>query len=286
MTSPQILLLFVIMGGLIAYLGDWLGRRMGKKRLRIGKLRPRHTATFFTVLMGMLIPLATTYGIVTQSAAVRQWIVQGPELVREKQELEAEIETNQISVARLENQAAERQEQLSSIQAMHRQAAKARDTAVTERNEERKRLESARREIASAERREAQVNRRVEALRSSEKTLQSNVEELREELKTSRESLASAKLESTRLYQETEGLKQNSIELTRQISELEAERDRQSKRAEDARRDANEYEARAQQNFDRILDLRRTISDLEGSLIGAAEGIEAVRTSSVVYRKD
>ena len=84
------------MGGLIAYLGDWLGRKMGKKRLRIGGLRPRHTATFFTVLMGMLIPLATTYGLVTQSAAVRQWIVEGPELAREKQRLETQIETNQV----------------------------------------------------------------------------------------------------------------------------------------------------------------------------------------------
>ncbi|MEO7453989.1 MAG: DUF3084 domain-containing protein [Fimbriimonadales bacterium] len=279
-------MLFVIMGGLIAYLGDWLGRRMGKKRLRIGKLRPRHTATFFTVLMGMLIPLATTYGIVTQSAAVRQWIMQGPELVREKQALETEIETNQVSLAKLENQAVKRQEQLSEIQTMLTGASAARDEAVNERNQERTRLENARKEISAAERRESQIDRRVASLRDSEKTLQANVGSLKEELSASQESLANAKQESQRLYEETEGLKQNSIDLTRQISDLEEERDRQSQRAEDARKDANEWETRAQQNFDRILDLRRTISDLEGTLIGAAEGIEAVRTSSVVFRKD
>ena len=286
MTSPQILLLFIVMGGLIAYLGDWLGRRMGKKRLRIGKLRPRHTATFFTVLMGMLIPLATTYGIVTQSAAVRQWIVQGPELVREKQALEGEIEKNQISLAVLENEAEDRQEQLTQIESMHDSAAKARDKAVLERNSERQRLETARTEIAAAERREAQVNARVSSLRKSEQTLLKNVTDLRSELDASEKSLLAAKQESTRLYEETEGLKQNSIDLTRQISELEAERDRQAQRAEDARRDANEAEALMQRYFDRILDLQRTISDLEGTLIGAVEGIEAVRTSSVVYRKD
>jgi len=286
MTSPQILLLFVIMGGLIAYLGDWLGRRMGKKRLRIGKLRPRHTATFFTVLMGMLIPLATTYGIVTQSAAVRQWIVQGPELVQQKLALESEIETNQVSLARLENQAEERQEQLAVIQSMLALASTARDKAVSERNEERTRLENARNEIAAAERREDQVNKRVDSLRQSEQTLQENVSNLKEELAASQESLASAKTESQRLYEETEGLKQNSIDLTRQISDLEAERDRQAQRAEVARREADTFEAQAQRNFDQVLDLRRTLSTLEGTLIGAAEGIEAVRTSSVLYRKD
>lgn len=286
MTSPQILLLFIVMGGLIAYLGDWLGRRMGKKRLRIGKLRPRHTATFFTVLMGMLIPLATTYGLVTQSASVRQWIIQGPALVREKQALEGEIETNQISLARLENEAEDRKDQLVEIETMHRSAAAARDQAVSERNTERQRLESARTEIAAAERREAQVNARVNTLRRSEQTLRGNVADLKEELLTSQKSLADARQESTRLYEETEGLKGNSLELTRQISELEDERDRQEQRAEDARQDANEAEERMQRNFDRILELRRTISDLEGSLIGAVEGIEAVRTSSVVFRKD
>ena len=286
MTSPQILLLFVIMGGLIAYLGDWLGRRMGKKRLRIGKLRPRHTATFFTVLMGMLIPLATTYGIVTQSAAVRQWIVQGPELVRVKQNLETEIEANQVSLAVLENQAEDRQEQLTDIQTMLSSASKARDKAVNERNAERRRLEDARDEIAAAERREDQINKRVDALRKSEETLKVNVTNLKEELASSQESLADAEQESQRLYEETEGLKRNSIDLTRQISDLEGERDRQVKRTEEARQDAAFYEAEAQRNFDRILDLRRNITELEGNLIGAAEGIEAVRTSAVIYRKD
>ena len=259
---------------------------MGKKRLRIGKLRPRHTATFFTVLMGMLIPLATTYGIVTQSAAVRQWIVEGPELVRERNALENEIEANQVSLAKLENQAEQRQEQLSGIQSMLETASKARDKAVNERNTERRRLEAARAEIAAAERREDQINRRVDALRESEQTLQANVSDLKLELADSQESLADAKQESQRLYEETEGLKQNSIDLTRQISELEGERDRQAQRAEEARQDASFYETEAQRFFDRILDLRRTISDLEGDLIGAAEGIEAVRTSAVIYRKD
>lgn len=87
-SSPAILALFVLMGGLIAYVGDWLGRKLGKKRLRLAGLRPRHTAVVFTVISGMLIPVATTYAILTISAPVREWMAKGPQIVREYKELE------------------------------------------------------------------------------------------------------------------------------------------------------------------------------------------------------
>lgn len=286
MTSPQILLLFIAMGGLIAYLGDWLGRKMGKKRLRIGRLRPRHTATFFTVLMGMLIPLATTYGIVTQSAAVRQWIIEGPELARAKERMETEIEDNEIALAKLGNDAEASKAQLAKVEEMRSSAAEARDTAVRERNEERGKLEVARKEISTAEQRERQIKARVESLRENERVLTASVSDLRGELSTSERNLESSRKEATRLYDETEGLKQNSVELTQQIQSLETEKDELTSRADQARRDAKAAEAEVQRNFDRIVDLRGTIAELEGTLEGAAEGIEAVRTSSVVYRKD
>lgn len=286
MTSPQILLLFIAMGGLIAYLGDWLGRRMGKKRLRIGKLRPRHTATFFTVAMGMLIPIATTYGLVTQSKEIRQWIVEGPDLAREKQRLEDEIETNQVSLVRLENDAKRRQNDLKEMDAMRSSAEKARDVAVKERNDERTKLEAARAEIRGAEAREREITRRVEALRKSEISLQDSVSDLQADLAKSREDLQTVRRESSRLYEETEGLKQFSTELTRQIVDLEGERDKLLDQVETARREAAAAEADVQRYFGQVLDLRRTIADLEGDLVGAAEGIEVIRSSNVIFRKD
>jgi len=286
MTSPQILLLFIVMGGVIAYLGDWLGRKMGKKRLRIGKLRPRHTATFFTVLMGMLIPLATTFGIVTQSVAVREWIVRGPELARERDRMETEIEENEVALAKLENDAEASRAQLARVEEMRSSATRARDEAVRERNEERGSLEAARKEISAAEGRERQIKVRVASLRESERLLTSNVADLRGDLKTSAESLESSRKEATRLYNETEGLKQNSVDLTQQIQDLETERNALIVRADQARKEAQIAEADVQKLYDTMLRLRGTIDILEGTLAGAAEGIEAVRTSSVVYRKD
>ncbi len=63
MTSAYILILVVlIFGGLIAALGDRLGSKVGKAKLRIFHLRPRQTAVVLTVMTGTLIA-ATTLGV-------------------------------------------------------------------------------------------------------------------------------------------------------------------------------------------------------------------------------
>jgi len=49
----------MILAGLVALLGDVLGRKMGRKRLTILHLRPKTTATLGTVLMGMFITVVT-----------------------------------------------------------------------------------------------------------------------------------------------------------------------------------------------------------------------------------
>ena len=59
--------LLVVMCGGIAYMGDLLGRRMGKKRLSLFGLRPRHTAVVFTIATGMLIA-AVTLGVLVMAS--------------------------------------------------------------------------------------------------------------------------------------------------------------------------------------------------------------------------
>lgn len=52
-------LVLTIAGGAIAYLGDFIGSTIGKKRITIFGLRPRHTARISTVVAGMVIALLT-----------------------------------------------------------------------------------------------------------------------------------------------------------------------------------------------------------------------------------
>lgn len=53
-----------VMGGAIAYIGDKLGTKVGKKKLTIFGLRPKHTSIVVTIITGILIA-ASTLGVLT-----------------------------------------------------------------------------------------------------------------------------------------------------------------------------------------------------------------------------
>ena len=64
-------LIIVLVSGLIAYVGDLVGRKMGRKRLTLYGLRPRHTAIVISVAAGMLIALLTLLATMAVSREVR-----------------------------------------------------------------------------------------------------------------------------------------------------------------------------------------------------------------------
>lgn len=55
MEGIYLIVVMIITGGAIAFIGDKLGTKVGKKRLSIFGLRPRHTSMFITVVTGGLI---------------------------------------------------------------------------------------------------------------------------------------------------------------------------------------------------------------------------------------
>jgi len=63
MTSAYILIVAILLlGGVLATLGDRIGTKVGKARLSLFNLRPRKTATVVTIMTGCLIS-ASTLGI-------------------------------------------------------------------------------------------------------------------------------------------------------------------------------------------------------------------------------
>ncbi len=60
------IMLFVlaVMGGIIAYLGDKIGSRVGKKKIRLFDLRPKYTSVLVTILTGVSIA-AVTLGVMS-----------------------------------------------------------------------------------------------------------------------------------------------------------------------------------------------------------------------------
>ena len=66
-----LIVVMVATGGAIAFIGDKLGTKIGKKRLSIFGLRPRHTSMIITVLTGILITGVTIGAMAVVSKDVR-----------------------------------------------------------------------------------------------------------------------------------------------------------------------------------------------------------------------
>ena len=62
MYGVLLIAVLIITGGAIAFIGDRLGTKIGKKRLSIFGLRPRHTSIVITIFTGICIT-TLTFGV-------------------------------------------------------------------------------------------------------------------------------------------------------------------------------------------------------------------------------
>ncbi len=123
MTSGYILIAAIfLLGGLIAALGDRLGTKIGKARLRLFNLRPRQTAMIITVLTGTLISALTLGILLSLSESLRKGIFKLDDILRElrhtKQELaQADLEKQEVEsqLTTVKNQQTEAIEKLKAI---------------------------------------------------------------------------------------------------------------------------------------------------------------------------
>ena len=67
----RMIFVLIVLSGAIAYMGDLLGRAIGKRRLTLFGLRPKHTAIAITIVSGILIALLTVSALITISKDAR-----------------------------------------------------------------------------------------------------------------------------------------------------------------------------------------------------------------------
>ncbi len=71
MVGIRMIVIMAIVGGLIAYIADKMGSKIGKKRMSVFGLRPKHTSILLTVLSGMMISVLTIGVMAISSESAR-----------------------------------------------------------------------------------------------------------------------------------------------------------------------------------------------------------------------
>jgi len=81
----------ILVSGVVAFVGNQVGRNIGRRRLSVLGLRPRYTAQIITVATGMLITLVTLATVLLVSNDARQALFHLGELQEQTRRLESQI---------------------------------------------------------------------------------------------------------------------------------------------------------------------------------------------------
>lgn len=196
-----LILVLALMGGLIAYLGDKLGSKIGKKRLRLFGLRPHDTSVVMTILSGILVAALTITVLTISSKEVRTALF-GMKKMRAEiaslttardqanqelsaqnakiQELDQKITEATAAADQARQQEAAAKVQMAQAQAQMQQARADLGELQARYNEANDRLQQAQAQVKEAEAARDQLQQDVKSLETAAQKLREGIVAIRE----------------------------------------------------------------------------------------------------------
>ncbi len=179
---------------IVAYVGDVVGMRIGKKRISLFGLRPRYTSSFITVLTGILITIVTLWLVSMTSETVRTALFSMKFVQRQITQLTSQLQESRQEMQEMEFKLFASQEELQKKQGELKAAQEKFDRALAQLEQVRKDLkaQTERAQVVEAERirleeelkglenRRASLEKSVSSLRAEMESLKKGLEQVRE----------------------------------------------------------------------------------------------------------
>ena len=187
----------VVLSGLIAYIGDRIGMKMGKRRVSLFGLRPRYSSIIITIVTGILIAVLSVTILLAVYSELRQALFNINDVLTRLEYLNEELENRDQELAARDKKLESKDRELSNLQ----QEIEAKEEEITAKEAE---IEAREKEIAKKDQEIAEVEKELKELTKNRNQLQQRVEEL---------------------SSQRQELESQVTELENQIAELEADYD-------------------------------------------------------------
>jgi uncharacterized protein (DUF3084 family) len=259
MTSAYILIAaMLLLGGLIAALGDRLGSKVGKARLRLFNLRPRQTAQVVTIATGTLI-VASTLGILfALSESLRKGVFELDRILKEQRQVKEELNQVRDERDRVEEELL---------------AAKKEQDAVT------KRLRSTNQNFQQAKTQLRTVSEQAKVLRSDIQKLLSE----RQQLFKQREQLD---LEVGRLQTQIQGKDEELRKQESRISEQNKILEQRQIRLQELEKRQSILRAKIEEQDNSIANLDREIAQKDNNLKKREEQLKELESQQAFLKRE
>lgn len=205
-----LVLVLVATGGLVAFWGDKVGRRIGKKRLTLFGLRPRYTSIVITIITGIVISTATLTILAVVSQDVRTALFG----MKQLQESLATSESHLASVS------ADLARKTSQVQTL--------SDAITKKTEEYQHLNS---KLLSVQKERDRVSGELAVvsdhyakIKAEYQSMQHAYEKTKHDYTRARGELAKTSSELASAQSKVESLRSQLAPLEKQVESLEKER--------------------------------------------------------------
>ncbi|MBO8153613.1 DUF3084 domain-containing protein [Thermovirga sp.] len=170
----KLIIILLAVSCIVAFIGDVVGMRVGKKRISIFGLRPKYTSSIITVLSGLLIMLFTLGVLLTTSQTVRTAILSMKIVQRQITDLTAQLQDNRLELESLQEQLEASKEELLGKQAQLSEI-------ESKLKESEAKLKKTEKELKEARKAQQKAERDLESLEGVRKGLQNEIKELQEE---------------------------------------------------------------------------------------------------------
>ena len=183
MNGTLLILLVIVLSGFIAYIGDRIGMKAGKKRISIFGLRPRYSSKIITIVTGIVIAALSIGILLLTYGGLRQALFNINQVLTQLDQLNQELELKDGELNYMQQEINERMIELKDLQKNKKELENELDETTEELEKVENSLTTAQSEIEDLEVERSELNLVNDDLKAERKDLEDTIENLNTDIK-------------------------------------------------------------------------------------------------------
>lgn len=180
MVGIRMIIIMAIVGGLIAYIADKMGSKIGKKKMSVFGLRPKYTSILLTVISGTMIAVLTIGVMTIASQSARTALFGMEKLQQELKLLNEEKADAADALSEAKNKVDEQNQQISILDAKIKESTRENDAMDAKLAQINEKYSQAQAEVASLTDAKVQLTGEIENLEKTTDALRKGIINMRE----------------------------------------------------------------------------------------------------------
>lgn len=222
-TSAFVLILSILLlGGVIATVGDRIGTRVGKARLSLFNLRPRNTAVLITILTGITVSASTLGILFGTSKPLRKGVF-------ELDEIQERLKTARKELEKASEQKTQTESALAKVLAQKTQTEQELAKAVAQKQQIEQELARVRTAQAETQKQtaaeQAAAQKRLDEINQSLRTARTKQAQTAEQLESTQSQLNQVTTNFSQAQAQLKKVSQQASQLRNEIQNLQADRE-------------------------------------------------------------